>query len=387
MSATISNAYLRSLRPRTPVARAVARFGILGLRFRVLDAFRPRGATWSGQVISSQPGASGGPFMTIIPRVHGAQRPVPPRLPLLSTPRSVHHLTTVAAGAYPPCRHPNAWSPGSPAPPGSCYWLVASGTPWSWHGGCLAAGLVRGWLTTTASAGAVPCSCVRYTRGRSGGPGPEPDFVFSPSPPSRPAFAALRVAGRPDRMSLTVPRWYAIPCGLCVPPDWSGCPSGIPRVSFVCVCACALVASAPFLPPRVCVARAPRVVPMRVPVGRFHPFRATPRFLPRTRALSGLLRGGAARSCSPLAWPGVVCLLTGGPPRQGRSGAGEDRVEGGAVCRPPRSRGRGAPRGGGSLYPGPSLCLPWAGTKAGVISVAQFLEGMASILLRFVFAC
>ena len=31
---------------------------------RVLDAFRPRGATWSGQVISSPPGPSGGPSKT-----------------------------------------------------------------------------------------------------------------------------------------------------------------------------------------------------------------------------------------------------------------------------------------------------------------------------------
>ena len=57
------------------------------------------------------------------------------------------------------------------------------------------------------------------------------------------------------------------------------------------------------------------------------------------------------------------------------------------MCRPPRRRGRGAPGGGGSLYLGPSLCLPWAGTKAGVIGVAQFMEGVASILLGFVLMC
>ena len=79
-----------------------------------------------------------------VPRVHGARSPVPPRLPLLATPRSVHQLATVAAGAYPARRPPNAWSPGVPAPPGPCYWLVASGTPWGWRRGCLAAGLVRG---------------------------------------------------------------------------------------------------------------------------------------------------------------------------------------------------------------------------------------------------
>ena len=57
------------------------------------------------------------------------------------------------------------------------------------------------------------------------------------------------------------------------------------------------------------------------------------------------------------------------------------------MCRPPRGRGRGALRGGRSLYLGPSVCLPWAGTRAGVIGVAQFMEGLASILLWFVFAC
>ena len=40
--------------------------------------------------------------------------------------------------SYPPRRRPNAWSPGAPAPPGPCYWLVASGTPLGWRGGCLA---------------------------------------------------------------------------------------------------------------------------------------------------------------------------------------------------------------------------------------------------------
>ena len=79
-----------------------------------------------------------------VPRVHGARSPVPPRLPLLTTPRSVHHSAAVAAGAYPPRRPPNLWSPGVPAPPGPCYWLVASGTLLGRRGGCLAAGLVRG---------------------------------------------------------------------------------------------------------------------------------------------------------------------------------------------------------------------------------------------------
>ena len=79
-----------------------------------------------------------------VPLVHGARSPVPPRLPLFATPGSVHHLATVAAGAYQLRCPPNAWSPGLPAAPGPCYWLVASGTPLGWRGGCLATGLVRG---------------------------------------------------------------------------------------------------------------------------------------------------------------------------------------------------------------------------------------------------
>ena len=54
---------------------------------------------------------------------------------------------------------------------------------------------------------------------------------------------------------------------------------------------------------------------------------------------------------------------------------------------PTRGRGRGAPRRGGSLYLGQSLCLPWPITKAAVIGVAQFMEVVVSILLRFVSAC
>ena len=103
---------------------------------RVLDAFGPWGATWSGQVISSPPGPSGGPSKT--PLLPGGGVPRPSPVSRFATPRSVHQFAAVAAGAYPPCRPPNAWSPGAPAPPGPCYWLVASGTPLGWRGGCLA---------------------------------------------------------------------------------------------------------------------------------------------------------------------------------------------------------------------------------------------------------
>ena len=79
-----------------------------------------------------------------VPRVHRARSPVPPWLPHFTTPRSVHYLAAVAAGAYPLRRPPDMWSPGAPAPPGPCYWCVATGTPVGSRGGCLALGLVRG---------------------------------------------------------------------------------------------------------------------------------------------------------------------------------------------------------------------------------------------------
>ena len=103
--------------------------------------------------------------------------------------------------------------------------LSPVGPPWA---GAEAA-WPRGWgvaqCATTALAGAVPCRCVRGARGRFGGLGPVPGVVSLPFPPSRPACPALRVAGRPVRVSLTLARWYAIPRGLCVPRNWSGCPS------------------------------------------------------------------------------------------------------------------------------------------------------------------
>ena len=172
-----------------------------------------------------------------VPRVHGAQSPVPPRLPHFASPRSVHHLAAVAPGAYPPRRPLNAWSPGAPAPPGPCYWLVGSGTPLGWRGGWLAVGLVLARCATTALAGAVPRSCVRDARGRFGGLGPVSGVMSSPFPPSRPAFPALCVVGRSVRVSLIIARWYAIPCGLFVP--WAR------RVALLvlpvcplCVCVC-----------------------------------------------------------------------------------------------------------------------------------------------------
>ena len=107
------------------------------------------------------------------------------------------------------------------------------GTPWA---GAEAAYPRAGGVAlcaTTALAGAVPRLCVRGARGRFGGFGPVPGVVSLPFPSSRPACPALRVAGCPVRVSLTLARWYAIPRGLCVPRARSGCPSGCPRVPFL----------------------------------------------------------------------------------------------------------------------------------------------------------
>ena len=165
---------------------------------------------------------------------------------------------------------------------------------------------------TTALAGAVPRLCVRGARGRFGGFGRVPGVVSLPFPPSRPACSALRVTGRPVRVSLTLARWYAIPSGLCVPRARSGCPSGSPRVPLSCVCARALAASA--LPPLWVVWRAHLAWSRHwALVGPFHVVRAPPRVLPRSLAPSGVLGGGAVRSRFPPTWLGVVGVAVGRP--------------------------------------------------------------------------
>ena len=165
---------------------------------------------------------------------------------------------------------------------------------------------------TTALASAVPRPCVRGARGRFGGFGSVPGVVSLPFPPSRPACPALRVAGRPVRVSLTLARWYAIPRGPCVPRARSGCPSGSPRVPFACVCARAPAASAPPSPWVVWRAHLARSRHWAL-VGPFHVVRAPPRVLPRSLALSGVLWGGAVRSRFPPTWLGVVGMAEGRP--------------------------------------------------------------------------
>ena len=291
---------------------------------RVLDAFRPQGATWLGQVISSPTGPKGGPSKTHLlpggegPRVHRAGSPVPPRLPHFPTPRSVHQFAAVAAGAYPPRRPPNAWSPGVPALPGPCYWLVASGTPVGWRGGCLDVGLVRGAMRHYCLGG---CSalvvCVRRLRPVRGGWGRCRVLCLPRFP--LPAQCFLRCV------------WRAVP---------SGCPlSSLAGTPFHAVCAfrgLGPVALLVFPACPLCVralahSRRPRPPPLpglvwrahlarsrfRALVGPFHSVRALPRVLPRSRAPFGLLWGGRPGPVSLyLAWGcalPVGCVRARGP--------------------------------------------------------------------------
>ena len=270
---------------------------------RVLDAFRPRGPTWSGQVISSPPSPSGGPFMTHllpgggVPRVHRARSPVPPRLPHFATPRSVHHLAARAAGAYPARRPSNAWSHGVPPPPGPCYWLVASGTPVGWRGGCLALRLMRGAVRHYCLGGGIALVvCARHSR------------------PVRGGWGRCRVLCLP-RFPLPAPRslrcvWRAVP-SWCPLSSLAGTPfhavsafRGLgPNALLVfpacplCVCALALSRRPrpPPLPGLVWRAHLARSRCWAL-VGPFHAVRAPPRVLPWSRAPFGLLGGGAARS-------------------------------------------------------------------------------------------
>ena len=275
-------------------------------------------------MISSPPGPSWGSFMTHLPPgggvrpVHRARSPVPSRLPHFATPWSVHRSAAVAAGAYPPRRPPNAWSPGMPAPLGLCYCLVASGTPLGWRRGCLAVGLVRGAVRHYCLRG---CSdlvvCARRSR------------------PIQGVWGRCRVFCLP-RFPLPAPRflrcvWWAVPSGSPLSPladtpvpavcAFRGiCPVALLVFPPCPLCVCALVLwrhPRPPSPPRVGVARALCAVPV-LGAGWTLPRGPCPSACPASVPCSvWLARGrGSARSRCPL--PGLgLCA-----PRGVAAGAG-----------------------------------------------------------------
>ena len=292
-----------------------------------------------------------------VPRVHGAQSPVPPRLPHFATPRSVLHLATVVAGAYPVRLPPNARTPGVPAPPGPCYWLVASGTPLGWRGGCLDVGLVRGTVCHYCLGG---CSALvvcarrsRQVRGFGAGAGscvsPMPPFLSPrsprclwqiapsecpyPRPPVRHSMRSVLYAG-----SVRLPTRFAR------------------RALCVCVRSRSRGIRAPPPSPGRCGARTTRgsgaghwwgrsmpVVPLRV---------SCPVWCAVWLAQGGL---GAAQSRSRRSWFWVVSPLVGGPVRPGRSSARGVGAGGGLCASLPQRRGWGAPGGGEQ-----EVAVPWS---------------------------
>ena len=257
-----------------------------------------------------------------VPRVHRARSPVPPRPPHFATPLSVHRLAAVAAGAYPPRRAPDLWLPGAPALPGPWYWLVASGTPVGWRGGCLAFGLVRGVVRHYCLGGCSPLFvCVRRSRPVWGGR----------------AGAWCRVLPVFPLPAPRVPRrvWRAASSG-CPLPSLAGTPfhavcafRGLGPVALLVLPACPLCVCALVLPrrprspppPPAGVARALRAVPVlgagrAVPLGPC-PIRAScpgpVLFVLLFFSLSVPFRAGAARSCFPPTWLGAVRPQWGGP--------------------------------------------------------------------------
>ena len=231
------------------------------------------------------------------------------------------------------------------------------------------------------------CVCAALAAG-SGGFGPAPGVVSLSFPPPRPACSALRVAGRPVRVSLTLARCHAIPCGLCVPRARSGCPSGSPRVSLSCVCARALAVSAP--PPLGGVARASRVVPA-LGAGRAVPRGPCPSACPAPVPCSVWRAwGGAVRSRFPPTWLGVMRAAVGRP----RGGAFDRCVGRLRSCAPPPPAAR--PLGGlsgSALWAracgcgGPALSL-WGLRAAGrVHGVLMLGGGLGGFGLVWVKAC
>ena len=253
----------------------------------------------------------------------------------------------VAAGAYPPRSPPNAWSPGVLAPPGPCYWLVASGTPLGWRRGCPTVWLVRGAVRHYCLGG---CSalvvCARRSQLVQGGSGQCRVLClprFHLPAPRFPRCVWRAVLSRFPLSSL------AVSCGLCVLRAWSGCPSGIPRVSCACACARALAASAPPPPPMVGVARAPRAVSM-LGAGSAVPRGPCSSACPASVPCSVWLAHGGGRPSPLPPLPGLGLYAPFGAPQSARScelalravGLARGRQEGGRLLPVCGASGSGA---------------------------------------------
>ena len=215
----------------------------------------------------------------------------------------------------------------------------------------------------------------------------------------------------PPRLPLSAPRfprcvWRAVSSG-CPLPSLAGMPfhavcafRGLGLVALLVFPACPLCVCvrsrsrcvrAPPPLPAAGVARALRAVPV-LGAGRAVPLGPCPSALPAPVPSSVwfvflLGEGGQPRPVSPipgfrLCAPRGVGLRVWGVPAPGGG------VGGGAAGVPfSRSVRPGGQWGWGSPCLGPSLCLPWAGNKAGVLDVALVMEGVAPIPFPFVLAC
>ena len=230
---------------------------------------------------------------------------------------------------------------------------------------------VGAWRSAPLLPSRVQCPvCVCAALGRFGGLGPVPGVVSLPFPPPRPACPALRVAGRPVRVSLTLARWYAIPRGLCDPRARSGHPSGSPCVPFACVRSRSRGVRSP--PPLGGVACAPRAAPALGTgraVGGGPCLSACPAPIPCSiwRALGG---GGPV--------PVPTYLALGCAPPVGRVGGvpvpeGRFRGGGGGPCAlPPVCAAGGASRARGRSASFRPSAFPGQATKR--VSLASFLS-------------
>ena len=248
-----------------------------------------------------------------VPWVHGARSPGPPWLPNFANPRSVCYLATVVAGAYPLRRPPDARSPGLPASPGPCYWLVASVTAMGWRGGSPAVGLVQSTVCYYCLGGCSALAvCVRRPR-LPWGVGTGAGSCVSPWAPPCPHVPHGACCGlcRPDVPSLRPPVRHSMRSVRSAGPV--RLPFGsAPHVRCVCVRSCSRGVRATH-PPQIGMARALRVVPAQG-AGRAVPGGSCPSAFPATVPCSAYLaRGGVAWSLRLLVLLGVMRPPAGRP--------------------------------------------------------------------------